>query len=163
MKKWFAGAAAIALVTLLAGGASAQMGWGQQMGPGMMGGYPCQGMMGWGGQMGPGMGWGQMGPGMMGPGMGWGGQMGPGMMGPGMMGPSGAAQITEERAKELAQQYANSYLKGFTVDKVLPFTTGMGMTMYSAELKGPQGEYRTLHVNPWGNVMPYGGPWRAGG
>ena len=79
-KTWFGGAAAIALITILAGGASAQMGWGQQMGPGMMGGYPCQGMMG------SGMGWGgQMGPGMMGPGMGYGGQMG--MMGPGMMRP----------------------------------------------------------------------------
>ena len=152
-KKWFGAAAAIALVTLLAGGASAQMGWGQQMGPGMMGGYPCQGMMA------PGMGWGgQMGPGMMGPGMGYGGQMGPGMMGP-----SGAAQITDDKAKEVAQQYANTYLKGFTVDKVLPFTGGMGMTMYSVELKGPQGEFRTFHVNPWGNVMPYGGPWHRGG
>jgi hypothetical protein len=145
MKKWFGAAAALALVALLAGVAFAQMGWGQQMGPGMMGGYPCQGMMGWGGQMGPGM---------MGPGMG---------MGPGMMGSSGGSQITEERAKELAQQYVNSYLKGYTLDKVLPMTNGMGMTMYSAELKGPQGDLRILHVNPWGGVMPYGGPWRRGG
>lgn len=153
MKKWFGAAAAIALVALLAGAAFAQMGWGQQMGPGMMGGYPCQGMMGWGGQMGPGL----MGPGMMGPGMGM------GQMGPGMMGSSGAAQITEERAKELAQQYVNSYLKGYTLDKVLPMTNGMGVTMYSAELKGPQGDLRILHVNPWGGVMPYGGPSRRGG
>jgi hypothetical protein len=160
MKKWLGVAAGIGLVAVLAGAAFAQMG------PGMMGGYPCQGMMGmgWGGQMGPGMmgpgmGGGQMGPGMMGPGMGW----GQGQMGPGMMGSSGATQITEEKAKELAEQYANNYLKGFAVDKLLPMTNGMGMTMYSAELKGPQGDLRILNVNPWGGVMPYGGPWRRGG
>ena len=22
-------------------------------------------------------------------------------------------------------------------------------------------EFRTLHVNPYGNVMPFGGPWRS--
>ena len=148
MKKWFGLAMGIALVALLAGAAFAQGGWGQQMGPGMMG-YPCQGMMG------SGMGWGQMGPGMMGPGMGS-GQMG-------MMGSAGGAQITEEKAKELAQQYASNYFKGYTLDKVLPMTNGMGMTMYSAELKGPQGDLRILHINPWGGVMPYGGPWRRDG
>jgi uncharacterized membrane protein YkoI len=73
-----------------------------------------------------------------------------------------ATQISEEKAKELAQQYADTYLKGFTVDKVLPIT-GMGMAMYSVELKGPQGEFWTLHVNPWGNIMPFGGPWRRTG
>ena len=161
MKRWLSVSLAVALVSLLAGAAVAQMGWGQQMGPGMMGGYPCQGMMGWGGQMGqgmmgPGMGYGQMGPGMMGPGMGY-GQMGPGM------GSSGATQITDEKAKQLAQQYADQYLNGFTVDKVLPFTGMGGMTMYSIELKGPKDEIRTLHVNPWGNVMPFGGPWRRTG
>lgn len=129
---WLGVVAAIALVTLVGGGASAQVGSGSQMGHGTM----C--------------------PGTMGP------TMGPGM-GPGMMGPPGAAQITEDKAKAVAQQYANNYLQGFTVDKVLPFTTGMGMTMYSAELKGPQGEYRTLHVNPWGGAMPCGGPWRRSG
>jgi hypothetical protein len=36
------------------------------------------------------------------------------------------------------------------------------MTMYQAELKGPNSEARVLHVNPWGNVMPFGGPWRRG-
>jgi hypothetical protein len=103
----------------------------------------------------------------------WGGGMGPGMMGGGMMGggqfncpgaaaAGQAAQITEEQAKELAQQYANQYLKGFTVDRVLPFT-GRGGTMYSVELKGPDGQARTFHVNPWGNVMPFGGPMRRAG
>ncbi len=115
---------------------------------------------------------------MGGPGMRmWGGWGGPGMMGgPAMMGGAGyagcpwaagygqeaAAQVTEEQAKTLAQQYADQYLKGFKVDKVLPFVGRRG-AMYSVELKGPEGQMRTLHVNPWGNVMPFGGPFgRAG-
>jgi hypothetical protein len=88
------------------------------------------------------------------------------MMGPGMMGGPGwtspQTPLTEEKAKEVAQQYADSYLKGFTVERVLPFA-GMGMTMYQAELKGPNDESRVLHINPWGNVMPFGGPWRRAG
>ena len=126
-------------------------------------------------QMGPGMGPGMMGPGMMGPGMGAG--MGPGMMGPGWQGggygygcsgegfsgQADATPVTEEKAKEVAQQYADRYLKGFTVEKVLPFTGRRGATMYSVELKGPNDELRILHVNPWGNVMPYGGPGRRVG
>jgi len=117
------------------------------------------------GDYGPGwgMGWGQ--------GMGWGPGMGPGMMRggagpygqppcPGWGGPGSAqSQITEENAKAAAQQYADKYLKGYKVDRVLPFTGGgAGMTMYQAELNGPNGETRLLHVNPWGNVMPFGGP-----
>jgi len=35
-------------------------------------------------------------------------------------------------------------------------------TMYSVELKGPNEEVRVLHVNPFGEVMPFGGPWRRG-
>jgi len=135
----------VAVVALLVGVAFAQMG------PGMMGPY------GYPGQMGPGMGWGQMGPGMMG-GYGCPGAMGYGPgWGQGVPGPA----VTEDQAKQQAQEYADKYLKGFTVDKVLPIT-GMGMPMYSVELKGPQGEMRMLHVNPWGGVMPYGGPWRRG-
>jgi hypothetical protein len=110
----------------------------------------------------------QMGPGGMGRGM-WGGGMGPGMMGgggqfncPGAAAYGQAAQITEEQAKELAQQYADQYLKGFTVERVLPFT-GRGGTMYSVELKGPDGQVRTFHVNHWGTVMPFGGPLRRAG
>ena len=159
MKRILIVAVAAVAVALSAAVVYAQMGPGQ-MGPGMMG--P--------GMMGPGM----MGPGMMGPGM-----MGPGMMGPGMMGPGGgmgygcsgegfpaqseATPVTEEKAKEVAQQYADQYLKGFTVDKVLPFTGRHGATMYSVELKGPKDELRILHVNPWGNVMPFGGPGRRVG
>ena len=60
--------------------------------------------------------------------------MGAGMMGRGMVGgPAGAwscpmaaeggtpeaALLTEEKAKELAQQYADQYLKGFTVERML--------------------------------------------
>lgn len=137
MKRVVIGVVAGVALTVLAGGAIAQMGWGP-MGPGMMG----HGMMG-----GP---YGQYGyP------CGGGGMMGPGMMGgPGWTAPQ--TQLTDESAKQLAQQYADRYLKGFTVDKVLPFTGMAGMTMYQAELKGPKDELRTLHINPWGNVMPFG-------
>jgi len=111
---------------------------------------------------------GEFGPGW-GPGMGWGYGMGPGMMrgGPGAYsqppcggwgGPGSAqSQVTEETAKAAAQQYADKYFKGYKVDRVLPFA-GNGATMYQAELTGPNGESRILHVNPWGNVMPFGGP-----
>lgn len=106
-----------------------------------------------------------------GPGRGWYGGMGPGMMrggGPGWMGGGGpcagateaTTEITEEKAKELATAYADRYLKGFAVERVLPFT-GRFHTMYSVELKNEAGEVRTLHVNPHGNVMPFGGPWRT--
>jgi hypothetical protein len=47
-------------------------------------------------------------------------------------------------------------MKGFKVDKVLPFNVPMG-TAYSVELKGPEDEVRVLHINPWGNVVPFGG------
>ena len=111
---------------------------------------------------------------MGGPGRMWGGG---GWMGPGMMAGSGqfgcpgmaafgqqqaATQVTEEQAKAAAQQYADQYLKGFTVERVLPFA-GRGGAMYQVELKGPDGQVRTMHVNPWGNVMPFGGPGRRAG
>ena len=70
-----------------------------------------------------------------------------------------ATEITEDKAKELAQQYADKYLSGFTVERVLPFTAGHG-TAYSVELKNQAGEARTIHVNPFGNVMPFGPRWR---
>ena len=103
--------------------------------------------------------------------MGWGpGYASPGYaMGPGYGPcPNGAmtgdtTAVTEERAKEIAEQYAAKYLKGYTVDKVLPFTGMRGWTAYSVELKGPNDEIRTLHVNPWGGVMPFGGPGRRAG
>lgn len=141
MKRFLSVALPIALLGLVVGVAFAQMG---------------------GGPMAGGMGRGMMGPGMMGGGYGPGGQAGqwncPGMTGGSEQAP---AQISEEKAKELAQQYADRYLKGFTVDKILPFA-GMHMAMYQVELKGPQGEIRILHIHPWGNVMPFGGPQRLG-
>lgn len=109
----------------------------------------------WGG--GPGRGYGGMGPGMMrGGGPGW---MAGGAPCAGYQ--EGAAEVTESKAKELATNYADQYLKGFKVERVLPFT-GRFRTMYSVELKNDAGEVRTLHVNPFGNVMPFGGPWRSG-
>ena len=133
MKRFVTAALAVGMTLALAGAAAAQMG-----GPGRM----------WGGGGG--------GPWMMG---------GPGYAGCPYatgFGQEAAAQVTEEQAKALAQQYADQYLKGFTVDKVLPFIGRRG-AMYSVELKGPAGQMRTLHVNPWGNVMPFGGPaGRAG-
>ena len=135
MKRFFTVALAVAATLALAGAAFAQMG-----GPGRM----------WGGGMGPD-------PGMMG---------GAGQFGcPGAAGYAqqhGAAQISEEQAKELAQQYADQSLTGFKVDKVLPFA-GRGGAMCSMEMQGPDGQVRTLHVNPWGNVMPFGGPSRCAG
>ena len=103
-----------------------------------------------------------------GPGGGHFGGRGPGMMGGGgrgwmagdapCAGVTGAAtEVNEETAKELAAAYAGKHLKGFTVERVLPFT-GRVHTMYSVELKNDTGELRTLHVNPWGNVMPFVGP-----
>lgn len=150
MKRFLGVAVAVVAVLVLAGEGFAQMGgpfygpmyggWGAGMGPGMMGGWAGRGMMGGRGQAGA---WNC-----------------PGLAGTGAAGESGA--ITEDKAKELAQQYADQYLKGFTVERVLPFT-GMRGTMYSVELKGPEGQVRTFHVNPWGNVMPFGGPGRRAG
>jgi hypothetical protein len=70
--------------------------------------------------------------------------------------------ISLEQATEVAKGYAEKYLKGFTVERVLPYT-GMRHTMYGVELKGPKGEVRYLHINPWGGVMPFagGGPGAA--
>jgi len=90
------------------------------------------------------MGSGAKGPGMMGGGMGRGGQPGQ----------QAAPQITQQKAGELAQQYADQYLKGYSVERVLPFTGTRGMA-YSVEMKGPAGQMRTLHVDPWGDVVPF--------
>lgn len=141
MKKWLAIAIAVAVVPMLAGVAVAQMGWGP--GYGMGWGHP--GMMGWGPGGGPG-----------------GGQYGCPGAGAAAAGTT-ATPVTEENAKQIAEQYVAKYLKGYTVDKVLPFTGMGGWTAYSVELKGPNDEVRTLHVNPWGGVMPFGGPGRRTG
>ena len=93
MKKLLSAIAVAGSLTLLVGAAMAQ----------------------WGG--GPGRGYGGMGPAMMRNG-------GPGWMSGGApcAGIADAAvEITEQKAKELATAYADQYLKGFTVDRVLPF------------------------------------------
>lgn len=107
-------------------------------------------------------------PGAMGPG--WGGHWGGGPHGPGwgmmggppsqgpcpMVGTQATAQITEEKAKELAQEYATKALPGYTVEKVTPFPVRHGtLTAYLIELKGPKGETETIHINPHGFVMPF--------
>lgn len=102
----------------------------------------------------------------------WGGGpgMGRGMMGGGRGSMRGSAdcpyaeqtsatQVTEDKAKELAQQYADKHLAGFTVQRVLPFSARHG-TAYSVELKNQAGEARTIHVNPFGNVMPFAPRWQ---
>jgi hypothetical protein len=121
---------------VLPGVAAAQGQYGSgPMGPGMMGGYG-----------------GHMGGGMMG---GWSGYGSPGSNAPAAPQPQ-QSQLTAEQAKGLAQQYADQYLRGFKVDKVLPFNVPRG-TAYSVELRGPKDEVRVLHVNPRGNVVPFSG------
>ena len=91
--------------------------------------------------------------------------MGPGM-GHAMMGGPGrwantSTQITEQKANELAQQYADQHLAGFKVERVLP-STGMPHTMYAVELKNAKGDMRNIHITPFGGVMPFSGPaWRS--
>ncbi len=57
--------------------------------------------------------------------------------------------VSLDPAKEIAKQYAEKYLRGFTVERVLPFT-GVRQTMYNVEWKGPKGEVRFRHINPRG-------------
>jgi hypothetical protein len=127
MKKVLISVAAVVAVVVVAHAALAFMGpgHGRGMGHGMM-----------------------MGPYMMA--QAGGGPIGPGMHGPGAM---HGAQITEDQARAVAQKYVDEQLKGFTIDKIVA-STGMPHTMYTIELKGPQGETKTLHVSPFGHVMP---------
>lgn len=92
-------------------------------------------------------------------------------MGPGMLqgyygsydtpGFGAGEAITLDQAKDIAKQDGEKYLKGFTVERVVSFT-GMRHSMYSVEMKGPKGEVRYLHINPWGGVMPFAGASLAG-
>ena len=66
-------------------------------------------------------------------------------------------KVTEEQAKELAREFAEQYLPGFRVERIVPFA--VYQTIYSVELQNPGGEHRTLRVNPFGEVS---GPWRCG-
>jgi hypothetical protein len=106
------------------------------------------------------------GPGGMGHGMMM--SMGPRMMAEGT-GPMGmgrgmhggamhATQVSEDQAKAIAQKYVDEQLKGFTIEKIVP-SRGMLRTMYTVELKSPKGENKTLHVSPFGHVMPFPMPW----
>lgn len=128
MKRLVSVVVVVAVVTLFAGVALAQ-------GPGMM--WKRMGM-------GP-MGVAPMGPGMTGgaPCAAWGAQA------------AASEPVTEEKARALATEYAATYFKDYTVERVLPFQ-GRFRTAYQVELKGPKGETRVLHVNPWGQVRPFG-------
>ncbi len=132
---------------LLVGAATAHWSGGNGPGGGMSFSRGEMGHGGW--QMGHGMGGGH--------GMGWGGGE---ANCPGMRSTS-TATITQENAKDLAQKYADTHLPGFKVERVLPFS-GMHHSVYAVELKNSEGELRTFHINPFGNVMPFGGPWRSG-
>ena len=96
----------------------------------------------------------QMGPHMMAQGA---GPMGPGMHG----GAMNATRVSEDQAKAIAQKYVDEQLKGYTIGK-WGQSTGMPRTMYTVELNGPKGESRTLHISPFGHVMPFPTPQRRG-
>jgi len=121
----------------------------------------------WGG---PGMGMGRMGMGphgaMMGasagsgPGMGMGRRAGSGPGGGMCMHRGGATAATvtaidDAKAKEIAKEYVSKNLSGFQVDKLVKFERPRG-SMFQVELKGPKGEVRYLHINPWGDIRDFG-------
>jgi hypothetical protein len=139
----------VALVAVLVLGISgaAMAWWG---GPGMGMGYGPQGR---------GAGWG---PGMMGAR----GGRGPGAGGPGFgpgagpcwqQGTQGvtATAIDEAKAKDIANDYVAKNLPGYKVEKLVKFERPRG-AMYQVEVKGPKDEVRYLHINPFGNVIPFG-------
>jgi hypothetical protein len=135
MKKLMGLAVVMAAVALAGVALAAPPGWGARMGGGPM-------------------------MGARGPGWGAGGAGGcpmAGFAGPGAAAADPAALVTEDKAKELATEYVAKYMTGYTIERVLPFA-GRFHTAYQVELKGPKGETRTLHVNPWGAVRPFGGP-----
>jgi hypothetical protein len=141
MKRLTSVAVAVAGVLLVAGAAFAYGPYGH--GPGWMRG---------------GMGPGGMGPGWMGPG--YGGGYGPGAC-PMLQGEAAApAAITEDEAKARAEEFVKEFMPGFSVEKVVPFQ-GRRMSAYEVEVKGPKGETRLLHVNPWGEVVPFRGRARG--
>ncbi len=145
MRKMLGVLVAVSVLVALAGAALAFMG-GQGMGPGAMG----QGRM--------------MGPGGQGQGRMMGG---PGMRGaadcPGMTAEGVAATaVTQEKATEIAKEYVEKSLPGYTVENVTPFPVRHGtLTAWSVELKGPKGEAKVLHINPFGAVMQPGAWQRA--
>ncbi|MBI3085463.1 MAG: hypothetical protein HYY88_07020 [candidate division NC10 bacterium] len=109
----------------------------------------------WGG---PGMGMGMgFGPQARFAGMGPGAGFGPGAAPCWNQGATGvvATAIDEAKAKEIATEYVTKNLPGYTVEKLVKFERPRG-TMYQVEVKGPKDEVRYLHINPFGNVIPFG-------
>ena len=144
MKKVLGVALVAVLVLGVSGAALAR--WG---GPGMgMGQGTGMGLMGFGPQ-----------PAMMGPGtgMGPGAGFGPGAAPCGSQGATGvtATAIDEAKAKEIATDYVTKNLPGYTVEKLVKFERPRG-AMYQVEGRGPKDEVRYLHINPFGNVIPFG-------
>ncbi|MEK7221139.1 MAG: hypothetical protein AAB253_08070, partial [candidate division NC10 bacterium] len=96
---------------------------------------------------------------MMGPGtgMGPGAGFGPGAAPCGSQGATGvtATAIDEAKAKEIATDYVTKNLPGYTVEKLVKFERPRG-AMYQVEVRGPKDEVRYLHINPFGNVIPFG-------
>ncbi|NIO02603.1 MAG: hypothetical protein GTO42_10735 [Candidatus Latescibacteria bacterium] len=66
-------------------------------------------------------------------------------------------KVTEEKAKELAETFAERHLPGFRVERILPFE--VHQIVYSVDLQNSGGEHRTLRVNPHGEVID---PWKYG-
>jgi len=116
----------------------------------------------WGG---PGMGMGPHGAMMgsaagSGPGMGMGRRAGSGPGGGMCMQQRGAAAATataidDAKAKEIVKEYVSKNLSGYQVDKLVKFDRPRG-SMFQVELKGPKGEVRYLHINPWGDIRDFG-------
>jgi len=95
-----------------------------------------------------------------GPGMGMGRRAGFGPSGGPCMQQQGAAAATatvidDAKAKAIATEYVSKNLSGYQVDKLVKFDRPRG-SMFQVELKGPKGEVRYLHINPWGNVRDFG-------
>ncbi len=65
-------------------------------------------------------------------------------------------KVNEEHAKELAQDFAEQYLPGFRVERIVPFE--VYQIVYSVDLQNSGGEHRTLRINPFGEVSD---PWRC--
>ncbi len=66
-------------------------------------------------------------------------------------------KVTKERAKDLAQEFAEQYLPDFRVERIVPFE--VYQIVYSVDLQNSGGEHRTLRINPYGEVSD---PWRCG-
>jgi len=59
-------------------------------------------------------------------------------------------KITEEKAKELARDFAERYMPDYSVLRVLP--NAMGRWIYSIELQNLRGDLRVLRVHSSGSI-----------